>query len=190
MQWQDNLAVSQQDPVHVAEFCGILIGRNPTELDTFIYSFGESLFSNFKICKRIDFLYTLSVFELVGVDVEIGCQNDVIFLKDFGTRFRSVSVIALRGLDAEENVYALRTFEEKPEEVLGEIQACASCHEGDPDEFQHVLDNEGDYWNFYKQNSNVKAFHPAHGFLDLYETRAVANLLKWATNVLGFENNS
>jgi hypothetical protein len=190
-QQQSFLSEFNDNPIGAAELVGYLMGRNHRYLRFFIQSFGESLFGHKSICQRIDFLYDLPELKpktsnaKIMFDEHVECKyrlgkiteqtglQEILCVSDLYGRHDWISLVLLRQLEMEDNVYSIRTYAD------------------DEDSFKHAIETTEYGWNFRPEPSNVDVisiYGRSDGFYDPHKTRSIALLIVWTSNILGFRN--
>ncbi len=185
----------ETDPIGVMEFFGLLLGKIPTYSSFAITAFGESLFSEKKICDRIDFLYNRHNLEPKPANLEIfnedlecflekvhvgGNLQNVVVVKDISDRCGGLYIVLMKD---EEEVYSVKVFNQSyllcKHGVFCPREKCLSI--------QDVIDEEICCWRFVRQNGYICKHGNCYGFNDPDDTMSVALLISAASNILDFQ---
>lgn len=174
--------------IETMEFLGRQASRNATFLDHMCYSFGEDYFSGLKVAQRMEFLQhehhdiTKDTLELMSGYVAIS-YGECTAIQDLSDSYRGLDIALIIGAE-DGQVFSIRQYDsdyQEPEEMIG-TTVTSSGHE-----YAKVVEDSENHWNFtINSTGNIDIFKPSNAFLNLHETRAVANLIVWTSNVLGF----
>lgn len=180
------------------------LASDQSQTDEFLYTFGEELFSLHQVGRRIDFLYEgchkYRDEQIFKQHVYFGNMDGVQYLKKIEEGF---GIVLLRGLDSG-CTFAIRLFETQSckcncnkahhslEDVIGETNHVTH---------NHIVHDESDvqskyrfstpynylFWNFATEDAQSRICHPSEGFLDIHATQQICYLLRWSTNMMGFQ---
>lgn len=206
-EWKD-------DKTGLARFLGETLAKIPTFTDHMCAGFGQKLFERLRMCDRVDFLYDPDRHEHLDEDefdkvVKFGYRNHIVFIEDIKGDFGGLSLMALRGLDGENQVYAIRLYadgtgcpplllanwldvEPTFENVAGRSQMVVQDGLWGPpcaEDYRNVCDHDETFWNFVRNGhgKKLRIWEHSDGFMDLTTTRRIAKMVEWASNMLGFE---
>jgi len=204
----------ENDNLGLAAFLGEMLSNIPNLTDTFCTGFGESLFERLRICSRIDHLYDEASHchrdkKEFHKTVIFGYQDGVAFIEDRIGDYGHASLMMLRDLDPPNQVYAVRIYAEDGGEcppyllstwvdklptfdnIAGQRQHVVHNQlTGDSEsDYEHICDHDEVFWNFVCDGGRLKNWEHSEGFLDLRMTRRIALLIKWTSNMLGFQDD-
>ncbi len=208
--WIDSLI---EDPLERAKLCGTVMGENPIYLNQFLYAFGESLFSNLQICDRIDFLFDREDLQpqqresIFHSKIRCGKINDTIWVQDISGDHDLVRIMIFNDLEPGHDGYGIRIFlgsNETPGRYLRQhwdmendefpslTNIAGQVCRGDCTTYYHTIVKSYVFWNFNNNGNDGRVFLDRHseGFQDIQETKSLALLIKWASNMLGFQDKS
>lgn len=168
------------NPIDIVTELGQKLGGLSRFLDDFTDAFGISLFNEYKIIQRINFLFEHCPTKRDLDIILVSPYERYATLTDTSGSFRDLKVLLLDNAE-DGTVYSIRPFETDPEEVYGEVQTIGNAR------YDHVTHNVHAYWNFIEQKEGISIFYPSSRFHDIYLTRSVASMIMMAANLLGFE---
>ena len=168
MELKDQLhALSEESPVEAAEIIGTILANIPTFTNQASKSFGTAILSTLNICDRLDFLIDSPRFH--PKDKDIFEQNIEWATTDSG------GIVLI----------------DKADRYLGlsvQISRDTECYEIIDLEFPGEPDLMTGWW-FIKRDDAVVAVEPITSFYNMRRTKLTAFMIKWVTNILGFEKN-
>lgn len=175
--------------VQIMKNCGAIAAEHIQFLDAFFTTMGASLFETKQIPERIEFLFEFVKTPrfnssdgpfIIMTSVRLGVHENTIWLNDQKGDFRNLAILIARGVD--DDIFSIREFSTDPAEVCGSTLKIKKqiCH--------NILD-ASPYWNFTFTDDEVAISDPSDAFLDPYKTRAVTNMIVWASNLLGYNAN-
>lgn len=156
-------------------------------LDDFCYGFGSNLFSRQRIAPRIKFLcqggFSIDdeTWKIVTKSVSYTVHDDTMSLDDISGDYRNLNVLIIPQSEAG-NVISIREYDGEIEEIMGKTVTVTGRN------YFYVCANPELCWNFTAgSDEKIEVFTPAYAFLNLHRTRAVANMIVWTSNMLGFQ---
>ena len=198
----------QQNPLAFSHFVGRAIGRiGYRNLPDLFFAIGTSYFEFQRIIDRINFLYDHhdertggQKGDLIAQMVKIKLRDDVVCLHDKDDD--GVKIMLLRDNLDGRPYFSIRHFVENGEHVEGYLsEFWDQKHRGKPT-FSKVAakskpqdgvplyEREYEFWNFREPDEpleGVIVYPEAQGFLYLWETKRIADLVVLASNGVGFK---
>lgn len=209
----------EENEIDMARFCGRAMATCPQFVEAFLTSFAEELFNRLETPQRIEFLYDPTKHHLDAGDqhtfhkaIDFKIIEELPCIRDKEGTYGGISVMLLRNLDPPIPTYSIRIFDPHGQPAVGCNGFCSLTHPGnfahvsgcaravhhtslidwqtEMIKYEHVSESETNFWNFVLQYDKVEIHSPlADGVNCMRMTRRLANLVRWVSNLLGFEES-